>query len=186
MMAFIFSSTNTPLIARCRTALLYLVGIALLILWGSCHEDDSPMPEQAQVKVKLKNSGDQYDALYLEIQQIWTRTSAGGGKIDANKRLNILAVQRDSVIASGHVPHGTIQEVMLEVAPTGNQIVRDGSSHPIEMPQGPYIAINIAGDKLLLPNDTHALVLDIQLSNFIERTANGKYVMNPTLTAVLD
>lgn len=177
---------NTQLIARRKSAPIYLVTLALLILLSSCHKDDSPAPEQARLNVKVKSDSDQYDAVYLEIQQLWTRTSTGGGKINANKRLNILEVEKDSIIAGGDVPHGTLQEVMLKVSATGNQIVRNGSSYPVETPQGQYIAINIPGDKLLMPNETHALMLDIDLSDFIEETDNGKFAINPSITAVLD
>ncbi|WP_343558895.1 DUF4382 domain-containing protein [Sphingobacterium sp.] len=177
---------NTQLIACRLPAALYLMTLALLLLLGSCHKDDSPAPEQAHLNVKVKSDGDEYDAVYLDIQQLWTRTSTGGGKIEANKRLNILGVQKDSIIAGGHVPHGTIQEVMLKISPTGNQIVRNGSSYPLEMPQGQYIAINITGDKMLKPNETHALMLDIDLSDFIEERANGKFAINPSITAALD
>ncbi|WP_346087214.1 DUF4382 domain-containing protein [Sphingobacterium ginsenosidimutans] len=180
------NTKNTQLIARRMSAVLYLMPLALLILLCSCHKDDSPPPEQAHLKVKVKSDGDQYEAVYLDIQQLWTRTSTGGGKIEANKRLNILEVQKDSIIAGGHVPHGTLQEVMLKVSPTGNQIVRNGSSYPIGTPQGQYIAINIPGDKLLIPNESHALMLDIDLSDFIEETASGKFVLNPSITGVLD
>lgn len=185
-MTFMSNIKNTQLIARRMSAPLYLVTLALLILLGSCHKDDSPAPEQARLNVKVKSDSDQYDAVYLEIQQLWTRTSTGGGKINANKRLNILEVQKDSIIAGGHVPHGTLQEVMLKVSATGNQIVRNGSSYPVETPQGQYIAINIPGDKLLMPNETHALMLDIDLSDFIEETDNAKFAINPSITAVLD
>ncbi|WP_433900599.1 DUF4382 domain-containing protein [Sphingobacterium puteale] len=186
MTTFIFNTKYLRLTAREMSAMLCLMSVVLLILLGSCHEDDSPAPEQAHLKVKVKSDGDQYDAVYLSILQLWTRTSAGGGKIEANKKLNILGIQKDSIIAGGHVPHGNIQEIMLKVVPNGNQIVIDGVPYPLEMPQGQFIAVNIAGDKLLMPNATHTLMLDINLSDFIDRTVNGKFVINPNITAVLN
>lgn len=185
-MTIISNTKNTQLIARGFSALLYIKVMALLIILSSCHEDDSPAPEQAHLKVTVKSEGDQYDAVHLEIQQLWTRTSTGGGKIEANKRVNILGIQKDSIIAGGHVPHGTVQEVMLKVAHTGNEIVIDDFTYPIEMPQGQFIAVNIDEDRLLLPNERHTLMLKINLSDFIQETAEGKFVINPKLTAVLD
>jgi len=41
------------------------------------------------------------------------------------------------------------------------------------------------GDKLS-PNENHTLMLHINLSNFIQETAEGKFLINPNLTAVLD
>ncbi|OJZ08066.1 MULTISPECIES: DUF4382 domain-containing protein [Sphingobacterium] len=186
IMPLISNRKNTKLTARRVSVLLHLMGLVLLILLGSCHEDDSPAPEQAHLKVKIKTEGDQYDAVHLEIQQLWTRTSAGGGKIEANKRVNILGIQKDSIVAGGHVPHGSLQEVMLKVAPTGNEIVIDDLPYALEMPQGQIIAVNIAADNKLSPNENHTLMLHINLSDFIQETAEGKFVINPNLTAVLD
>lgn len=185
-MTLIFSRKDTKLTASRVSTLLYLMGVALLILLVSCHEDDSPAPEQAHLKVKVKSVGDPYDAVHLEIQQLWTRTSAGGGKIEANKRVNILGIQKDSIVAGGYVPHGTLQEVMLKVAPTGNEIIIDDLPYALHTPQGQIIAVNIAADSKLLPNESHTLMLHINLSDFIQKTAEGKFVINPNLTAVLD
>ncbi|WP_286779478.1 MULTISPECIES: DUF4382 domain-containing protein [Sphingobacterium] len=185
-MTLISNRKNTKLTARRVSTLLHLMAVVLLIFLGSCHEDDSPAPEQAHLKVKVKTQGDQYDAVHLEIQQLWTRTSAGGGKVVANKRVNILKIQTDSIIAGGHVPHGSLQEVMLKVAPTGNEIVIDDLSYALEMPQGEIIAVNIAADSKLFPNENHTLMLHINLSDFIQETAEGKFIINPNLPAVLD
>lgn len=185
-MTIISNTKNSKLTTRRISALLHLMALVLLILLASCHEDDSPSPEQTHLKVTVKSEGDQYDAVHLEIQQLWTRTSTGGGKIEANKRVNILGVQKDSIIAGGHVPHGTVQEVLLKVAPTGNEIVIDDFPYPLEMPQGQVIAVNIAAERLLLPNENHTLMLHINLSDFIQETAEGKFLINPNLNAVLD
>lgn len=165
---------------------LYMMIVCIYILLGSCHKDDSPAPKQAHLKIKFESVSEKYDALDLHIQHIWTRTSSGGGKIHANKKLNVLSVKSDSVIASGHVPHGTVQEVILELSESGHQIVMDGFSHILEMPKGKYIAIDIPADMQLMPNKTHALLLNIDLSQFIYATENGNFHINPTISAVLD
>ncbi|MFC3356459.1 hypothetical protein [Sphingobacterium zeae] len=55
------------------------------------------------------------------------------------------------------------------------------------MPQGSIIAVNIAADSKLLPNENHnTLMLHINLSDFIQETAEGKFAINTSLTAVLD
>lgn len=68
------------------TRLRYIIIVALLTFLAACHDDDSPAAEQAHLKVKIKDATNHYDALYLNIEQIWTRTSSGAGKIAANKR----------------------------------------------------------------------------------------------------
>ncbi len=185
-MILISNRKNTKLTACRISALLHLMALVLLILLRSCHEDDSPAPEQSHLKVTVKSDGDQYDAVHLEIQQLWTRTSSGGGKIEANKRVNILGIQKDSIIAGGPVPHGTLQEVMLKVEPTGNETVIDGFPYALETSRGQVIAVNIADERLLLPNENHTLMLHINLLDFIQKTAEGKFLINPSLTAVVD
>ena len=157
----------------------------LLTLLASCHKDDSPAAEQSHLKIKVKDAANHYDTLYLNIEQVWTRTSAGAGKIRANKRLNILSIEKDSLIASGDVPHGSVHEIILQLAAGGNEIIAGGASHNLEMPEGQYIAIDIPENKLLIPNETHELLLDIDLSKFIEKTKDGKFSINPTISAIL-
>ncbi len=161
------------------TRLRYIIIVALLTFLAACHDDDSPAAEQAHLKVKIKDATNHYDALYLNIEQIWTRTSSGAGKIAANKRLNILSIEKDSLIAAGQVPHGSIHEVILQLAAEGNEIVVDGSSHKLETPEGRYIPILIPTNNQLIANQIHTLFLEFDLSKSIERTENGKYLINP-------
>ncbi|WP_293888456.1 MULTISPECIES: hypothetical protein [unclassified Sphingobacterium] len=49
------------------------------------------------------------------------------------------------------------------------------------MPQESIIAVNIAADSKLLPNENHTLMLHINLSDFIQETAEGKFAINTSL-----
>lgn len=177
--------TKDKSIYTLATRLRYIIIVTLLTFLAACHDDDSPAAEQAHLKVKIKDATNHYDALYLNMEEIWTRTSSGAGKIRANKRLNILSIEKDSLIATGHVPHGTIHEVILQLATEGNEIVVDGASHKLETPEGRYIPILIPTNNQLIANQIHTLFLEFDLSKFIERTENGKYLINPIIDTEL-
>lgn len=179
------SKTKDKFIYTLATRLSYIIIVGLLTFLASCHDDDSPAAEQAQLKIKVKDATNYYDALYLNIEQIWTRTSSGAGKIAANKRLNILSIEKDNLIATGHVPHGSIHEMILQLAAEGNEIVVHGSSHKLETPEGRYIPILIPTNNQLIANEIHTLFLEFDLSKFIERTENGKYLINPIIDTEL-
>jgi len=160
--------------------------LALSCLLSSCHKDDSPSPSETHLTIKFKDAANHYEALYLNIAKVWTRTSSGAGKLQAKGPLNILSIENDTTIAHGSVPTGSIQEIIIELEHEGNEIFINGSGYPLKTPEGNYILVDVPVNNILLPNESHTLLLDIDIQKFIEKKTENEYQIRPVINAILE
>jgi hypothetical protein len=164
----------------------FLPILAVLMLLCSCHKDDSPAPPQAALVIKIMDATDHYDAIFLNIKKIWTRTSTGSGAIDINGRpFNITAIEKDTILAHGDVPTGLVQEIILEWADEGNELLTNGTLHKLKIIDGKYVTLKIDKNTLLSAQQTNNILLHFDILKSIERTQNGDFLLKPVIEAVL-
>lgn len=164
----------------------FILVAALFVVFYSCHKDDSPSPPHASLTVRFKDASDHYDAVYLNIQKIWTRTSSGSGTLQSTTEpLNISSIKKDTVIAQGNVPTGKVQEIILELANEGNEVWTAGTRHPLKIDKDKYIDVKMAIDAEISISQINTLFLDFDVLKSIARTTDGQFVLNPVVEGVL-
>lgn len=166
---------------------MYTLSLISLGLMASCSTEGTPSSGRTPLTLKITDAPANYDAIFLNIDDIEIRTSGGQSVIDIDGfPFDILRYRfgKDTILANHDVPSGFIQEIRLKLEDTGNSIVVDGQTYPLTTPSGQSSGVKIKIQDELIPDVAYTLLLDFDASKSIVETGNGKYILKPVIRAV--
>lgn len=169
-----------------KNTLFFSLALATLA-FGSCSTDDGIPTGKTPVTIKMTDAPANYDAIYLNIDEIEIRTVSGSEVIDVDADpFDILQYRfgRDTVIAAHDVPSGRIQEIRLKLEDEGNYIVVDGQEYPLTTPSGQSSGVKLKVHDDLIPNVAYTLLIDFDAAKSVHQTGNGKWMLKPVLRAI--
>lgn len=165
--------------------ILTLFGCIAVLGFTAC-DNNNESSERTPVTIKMTDAAAAFDAIFLDIEEIQILTSGGRESIDVDgDPFDILLYRmgRDTVIAGGDVPSGTIQEVRL-ILDDDNYVVIDGVRYELKTPSGQSSGVKLKVHDELIPNLAYTLLLDFDAAQSIVQTGNGGYLLKPVIRAI--
>ena len=159
----------------------------IAVLGFTACDNNNETTERTPVTVKMTDAPAPFDAIFLDVEEIQILTSGGRESIDVDgDPFDILLYRmgRDTVIAGGDVPSGTIQEIRLILDDDDNYVVVDGVRHELKTPSGQSSGVKLKIHDELVPNLAYTLLLDFDAAQSIVQTGNGGYLLKPVIRAI--
>lgn len=166
---------------------LGILGLFTLGLMIGCNSDEKPSGDTTPLTIKITDAPANFDAIFLNIDEIEFRTSGGKVKIDIDDNpFDILQYRfgKDTILANHDVASGMLQEIRLKLEDNGNTVIINGQSHPLTTPSGQSSGVKIKIQEELIPNVAYTILLDFDASKSIVQAGNGKYLLKPVIRAV--
>ncbi|NGM62723.1 DUF4382 domain-containing protein [Sphingobacterium sp. SGG-5] len=168
-----------------KTLFLSLAALALL---SACESNNESGSGRTPLSVKITDAPGRYDNVLLNIDKIEVITSSGRTTIDIdeNEPFDILefAMGKDTLLATETVASGRLQEVRLILDDEGNEVVIDGTAHPLTTPSGQSSGVKIKVHDELVPDVAYTMLLDFDVASSITTTGNGGYILKPVIRAI--
>jgi len=165
-----------------RKLSLVLTAASSLFVFNSCQKEASGT---THLEVHLSDNPYNASEVNVDIREVRVNLrndSTGWVNLNTNAGVyNLLGLQNglDTLLASGNIPTGTLQEVRL-VLGSDNSIKIDSTMYPLTIPSGSESGLKIKVGKRLNTNlDSLAIDFDAALS--ILQTGNGEYKLKPVL-----
>lgn len=176
------------LIPKAIAALLLISGLTL----GSCDKSDDPNNNgnpsgSAQLSVRLTDGPAEYDAVWIDVQQIEI-IADGGSKTTLTParpgQYNLLAFRNglDTLLVTGPVPAGTVSQIRL-ILGANNSVVVGGQAYPLNTPSAQQSGLKLNLHETLSPGGSYTFWLDFDAGKSIHQTGNGKYMLKPVIRA---
>jgi len=89
----------------------------------------------------------------------------------------------DTLIASGGLPSGRVQQIRL-ILGNANRVVVNGVSYPLSTPSAMQSGLKLQVHKELLSGISYQLLLDFDAHQSIVTTGNGEYILKPVIRVV--
>jgi hypothetical protein len=159
--------------------------------FGSCNKaEDAKDPStsgNAQVSVHLTDGPANYEAIFLDVQQVEILSDAGISTMLTPSRqglYNLLDLKNgvDVLLTTGPVPAGTVSQIRLLLGPN-NSLVENGVTYPLKTPSAQESGLKLQLKETLVPGGAYAFWLDFDASKSIVQTGNGKYLLKPVIRA---
>ena len=160
-------------------SLLLMVGI---ISFYSCSKDNSS--GNTTLKVKLTDAPVAYDQVNVDIREVRVNLrndSAGWVTLGTNAKVyNLLGLQNgvDTLLATGTVQSGTVQELRL-ILGSNNTVVVGGVTYPLTIPSGSESGLKIKVGKNISAG-LDSLLVDFDAALSIQSEPNG-YKLRPVV-----
>lgn len=167
---------------KTRHLMLSLILLAGTITFFSCKKDNSS--GTSNFKVRLTDAPAAWDSVNIDIREVRVNLrndSAGWISLNTNAGVyNLLGLQNgvDTLLATGTVQAGTLQELRLILGPN-NTVVVGGVSFPLTVPSGSESGLKIkVGKNITAGLDSVIVDFDAALSIKLEP---GGYKLRPVL-----
>lgn len=175
-----------------KTPLILLLSFSLF-LFTSCDKSDSPANGRARMQVFLTDDPGDYDAVFVDIRDVRINyssdTSSGwvslGNVQTGSYDLLRLVNDQDTLLADAEINTGRIQQIRLVLGPD-NYVIVDGVRHNLETPSAQQSGLKINIHQDANEGVMYKLLLDFDVAKSIHRTGNGKYMLKPTIRAILE
>jgi hypothetical protein len=159
-----------------------LILLAASISFYSCSKDNSS--GNSNLKVKLTDAPAAYDQVNIDIREVRVNLrndSAGWVSLNTNANVyNLLGLQNgvDTLLATGTVQSGTVQELRL-ILGSNNTVVVGGVSYPLTIPSGSESGLKIKVGKNVNAG-IDSLLVDFDAALSIQSEPGG-YKLRPVL-----
>jgi hypothetical protein len=173
----------------------YLFAAAFGILGlASCSKDDDTNTNnpgnnsgKATVSMRLTDGPADYDAVYLDIQQVEVTMEGSSavmltpirpGQYDILRFRNGL----DTLLLRTEVPAGKVGQIRL-ILGNNNYVVVNGVSHQLTTPSGQTSGIKLNLQETFMAGGAYTIWIDFDAAKSIHQTGNGKYMLKPVIRA---
>lgn len=167
---------------KTRHLMLSLLLLAGTITFFSCEKNNSS--GNSNLRVMLTDAPVAYDSVNIDIREVRVNLrndSAGWVSLNTNAAVyNLLGLQNgvDTLLATGTVQAGTLQEIRFILGPN-NTVVVGGVSFPLTVPSGAESGLKIkVGKNISAGIDSITVDFDAALSIKLEP---GGYKLRPVL-----
>jgi hypothetical protein len=173
---------------------LTLLGMALMVLatsliFTSCSKEDDGPPNggNAKLAVRLSDGPADYDAIYLDIQQVEIISETNTSVTFTPLRPGIYDILRlrnglDTLLLNTDIQAGTISQIRLLLGPN-NSIVVDGSTYALNTPSAQESGLKLNLHETLEAGKSYEIMLDFDAAKSIVQTGNGQYKLKPVIRA---
>jgi hypothetical protein len=168
---------------------LISAAIALFILLGffSCKKDNNSNSGTAQISMRLTDGPADYDAVYLDIQQIGITMSGSSEVLLTPNRpgvYNILTFKNglDTLLLKNSIPAGSVHQIRL-ILGNNNSIVVGGVSHPLNTPSAQESGVKLNLNQTFAANGSYVIWIDFDAAKSIVVTGGGTYKLKPVIRA---
>ncbi len=149
-------------------------------------DNDTPAGS-AQVNVRLTDAPAEYDAVWLDVQQVVIMSDAGVNTTLTPSRpglYNLLALRNgiDTLLVTAPVPAGTVSQIRLILGPN-NSVVVGGQAYPLNTPSAQESGLKLNLHETLSAGGAYTFWLDFDAGKSIHQTGNGKYMLKPVIRA---
>lgn len=171
---------------------LLLLGAISVFSFSACNKDndsgtDTSDPGKATVRFRLTDAPADYDAVYIDVQQIEVTVEGSSPvKIDPMRK-GIYDLMRyrnglDTLLVSASLPAGKIGQIRLVLGPN-NSVVVDGQTHDLNTPSAQTSGLKLNLQQELVAGAAYDFWLDFDAGKSIVETGNGKYNLKPVIRA---
>jgi len=168
---------------------MILVVAAFMTVWGaySCKKDNNNNGSSAQMNLRLTDDPGNYDAVYIDIQQIeFKQEGQNSITLYPGRRgpYNILSFRNglDTLLVNASVPPGKIEQIRL-ILGSNNYVVDGGVTYPLNTPSAQESGVKLNLHTTMDPNVSYDIWLDFDAGKSIVKTGNGSYKLKPAIRA---
>ena len=163
----------------------------LLSTFYACTKSEASK-SMARLQVSLTDAPGDYEAVYIDVQDVkinLTSDSASGWTSLANVQrgtydLLELVNGKDTLLSDASIPAGRVQQIRL-VLGNENYVKIDGQKLKLETPSAQQSGLKINIHQDVREGATYHLLLDFDVAKSVHETGNGKYILKPTIRAIL-
>jgi hypothetical protein len=178
-----------------KTHLAALMALLFAFSFSSCDKSDSRSDGsgKARMQVFLTDDPGDYDAVFVDIRDVrvnYSNDTASGwvslgniatGTYDLLRLVN----DQDTLLADAEINSGRVQQIRL-ILGSNNYVMVDGTRHNLETPSAQQSGLKININQDVNEGVLYKLLLDFDVAKSIHRTGNGKYMLKPTIRAIMD
>ena len=171
-----------------RKQSLFLALITLFVCLGfaACNKDDDNNIEgKSTLNIRLTDGPADYDAVYIDVQEIEIHTDQGGWVkyTPAFPGIyNLLDFRNgmDTLLCHIQLPAGKISQMRLILGPN-NTVVVNGETKPLSTPSAQQSGLKFNIHQELMPNLVYDIWIDFDAGKSIVETGNGSYILKPVI-----
>ncbi|OIP50697.1 MAG: carbohydrate-binding protein [Flavobacteriaceae bacterium CG2_30_34_30] len=166
----------------------FSLAIAVLIFAVACSNDDSSEAGKARVAVSLTDAPGDYDAVYVDVQDVVIKYSDSEGDVSIGAInagiYNLLELTGgvSVLLVNDEIPSGHISQMRL-ILGSENSVVVDGVSYPLATPSAEQSGLKLQINETLEPGIFYEFILDFDVEESIVVQGNGSYVLKPVIRA---
>lgn len=165
-------------------AIFMMLGSVLFFF--SCSKKDEQLAK-AHLTMSLTDDPASYDAVFIDVQGV-ELTGDNGNAFDINVNpgiYNLLALSNgiDTIIATGDIDAGTIQQIRL-ILGDNNSVVVDGVSYPLATPSAQESGLKLQVHETFEAGVSYAMLLDFDAGKSIVQEGNGDYKLKPVINVI--
>jgi hypothetical protein len=173
---------------------LFILVITSMILFTSCKKNNNS-DGKARLQVYLTDDPGDYEAVYIDVKDVQINVSGdtvNGWQSMAGVNANVydllkLVNDDDTILADAEIPSGRLHQIRL-VLGTENYVKIEGTSQLIKLEtpsaQQSGLKLNVQYD--VTDDRLYTILLDFDVARSIVKTGNNKYILKPTIRAVLN
>lgn len=179
--------------------LLTFAAVSTLCISGlySCSKDDSTSNNNnnnnttnggnATVSMHLTDAPGDYDALWLNIQQVEVTMDGHEPQTIGLIRpgmYDLLSFRNglDTLLVRASLPAGRINQIRL-ILGDGNKVVVDGQEHDLTTPSAQQSGLKLNLNDTFAANGAYDVWIDFDAAKSVHQTGNGKYMLKPVIRA---
>ncbi|HUQ96586.1 MAG TPA: DUF4382 domain-containing protein [Chitinophagaceae bacterium] len=156
----------------------------------ACNKNEAP--GTARLQVSLTDAPGDYEAVLIDVQDVrintTTDSATGWSSLENVKRgtYNLLDLVngKDTLLSDAVIPAGRVQQIRL-VLGTENFVKVDGQLLKLETPSAQQSGLKLNIHQDVSAGSMYQLLLDFDVAKSIRQTGNNKYILKPTIRAVL-
>lgn len=168
-----------------------VLGIAsAMLLFTACNKKADPTTsntKNASVNFHLTDGPANYDAVYIDIQQVEVTMEGRAAVTLAPIRpgvYNLLDFRNgvDTLLMRTELPAGKISQVRL-ILGSNNSVVVDGQVHALNTPSAQESGLKLNLKQEFLEGGSYDVWIDFDAGKSIHETGNGKFQLKPVIRA---
>lgn len=167
--------------------LFFIIFPLLIAGFFACKKDSNNNAGTAKVGMHLTDGPADFDAVYLNVQQVQVNSSNGGWISMTPIRpgfYNILQLRNglDTLLGWAELPAGSISQLRL-ILGDGNYVVVNGNDYALTTPSAQESGLKLNIDQTLVAGNSYDVWIDFDVARSIHQTGNGKYMLKPVMRA---
>ena len=175
-------------------ASVFVLSIASLLFFISCKKNGAG-DGKARLQVYLTDDPGDYEAVYIDVKDVQINVtgdtdngwqSLQGVNADVYDLLRLVN-DEDTILADAEIPTGKLHQIRL-VLGTENYVKVQGTTNLIKLEtpsaQQSGLKLNVQYD--VTNERLYTILLDFDVARSIVKTGNDKYILKPTIRAILN
>ena len=179
---------------RIFVASAFLLSFTSILFISSCKKS-SNSEGTARLQVYLTDDPGDYEAVYIDVKDVQINVSGdstsgwrsmngvNAGTYDLLRLVN----DEDTILADAEIPSGRLHQIRL-VLGTENYVKLEGTTDLIKLEtpsaQQSGLKLNVQYD--VTDDRLYTILLDFDVQKSIVKTGNNKYILKPTIRAILN